>query len=214
MAEVSAMRAQLMGAAGHRFQREPGELLRRGLDHGVIGHGMARALLAVAGDAHAGIAFELLLGEKRRDTSLPRLRHAGDQRPVDFARLARAKILGERARRKARLGNEQAAGGILVEPVHEARALSLGVAQNFQHAVEVPHGARAALHRKPHRLVEHQHVGVLVKGDRAEKSPSFFGIAALLGMLNSCSSNVTVVNIDNGFGAGFVASLINRRNEK
>ncbi len=40
---------------------------------------------------------------------------------------------------------------------------------------------------------------------------SFGGIAALLGMLNSCSSNVTVVNIDNGFGAGFTASLINRR---
>ena len=40
---------------------------------------------------------------------------------------------------------------------------------------------------------------------------SFGGIAALLGMLNSCASNVTVVNIDNGFGAGFVASLINRR---
>ena len=39
---------------------------------------------------------------------------------------------------------------------------------------------------------------------------SLHGIAALLGMLNSCSSNVTVVNIDNGFGAGFVASLINR----
>jgi NCAIR mutase (PurE)-related protein len=40
---------------------------------------------------------------------------------------------------------------------------------------------------------------------------SLNGIAALLGMLNSCSSNVTVVNIDNGFGAGFVASLINRK---
>ena len=39
---------------------------------------------------------------------------------------------------------------------------------------------------------------------------SFGGIAALLGMLNSCASNVTVVNINNGFGAGFVASLINR----
>jgi len=39
---------------------------------------------------------------------------------------------------------------------------------------------------------------------------SFGGIAALLGMLNSCASNVTAVNIDNGFGAGFVASLINR----
>ncbi len=39
---------------------------------------------------------------------------------------------------------------------------------------------------------------------------SFQGLAALLGMLNSCASNVTVVNIDNGFGAGYVASLINR----
>jgi len=42
---------------------------------------------------------------------------------------------------------------------------------------------------------------------------SFEGLAALLGMLNSCSSNVTVVNIDNGFGAGYVASLINRRRD-
>jgi NCAIR mutase (PurE)-related protein len=39
---------------------------------------------------------------------------------------------------------------------------------------------------------------------------SFHALAALLGMLNSCASNVTVVNIDNGFGAGYVASLINR----
>ena len=40
---------------------------------------------------------------------------------------------------------------------------------------------------------------------------SFNGVAALLGMLNSCASNVTVVNIDNGFGAAVVASLINRQ---
>ena len=39
---------------------------------------------------------------------------------------------------------------------------------------------------------------------------SFHGLAALLGMLNSCASNVTVVNIDNGFGAGYAASLMNR----
>jgi pyridinium-3,5-biscarboxylic acid mononucleotide synthase len=39
---------------------------------------------------------------------------------------------------------------------------------------------------------------------------NFGGIAALLGMLNSCASGVAVVNIDNGFGAGFVGSLINR----
>jgi len=40
---------------------------------------------------------------------------------------------------------------------------------------------------------------------------SFGGLAALLAMLNSCAAGVTVVNIDNGFGAGVAASLINRR---
>jgi pyridinium-3,5-biscarboxylic acid mononucleotide synthase len=39
---------------------------------------------------------------------------------------------------------------------------------------------------------------------------SFGGLAALLGILNSCASNVSVVNIDNGFGGGYVASTINR----
>jgi pyridinium-3,5-biscarboxylic acid mononucleotide synthase len=39
---------------------------------------------------------------------------------------------------------------------------------------------------------------------------SFRGVAALLGMLNSCASNVATVNIDNGFGAGYLASVINR----
>lgn len=39
---------------------------------------------------------------------------------------------------------------------------------------------------------------------------SFGGVAALLGMLNSCSAGVSVVNIDNGFGAGYIAALINR----
>jgi NCAIR mutase (PurE)-related protein len=40
---------------------------------------------------------------------------------------------------------------------------------------------------------------------------SFGGIAALLGMLNSCAAGVTVVNIDNGFGAGYAAALMNRK---
>jgi NCAIR mutase (PurE)-related protein len=40
---------------------------------------------------------------------------------------------------------------------------------------------------------------------------SFQGVAALLAMLNSCASGVVVVNIDNGFGAGYAAALINRR---
>jgi pyridinium-3,5-biscarboxylic acid mononucleotide synthase len=39
---------------------------------------------------------------------------------------------------------------------------------------------------------------------------SFRGLAALLGMMNSCAPNIAVVNIDNGFGAGYLASVINR----
>lgn len=43
---------------------------------------------------------------------------------------------------------------------------------------------------------------------------SFHGVAALLGMLNSCAAGVTVVNIDNGFGAGYSAALMSRIGEK
>ena len=43
---------------------------------------------------------------------------------------------------------------------------------------------------------------------------SFGGLAALLSMLNSCASGVTVVNIDNGFGAGFFASRVNHMEGK
>ena len=39
---------------------------------------------------------------------------------------------------------------------------------------------------------------------------SFGGVAALLAMLNSCASGVSVVNIDNGFGAGYLANMIDR----
>lgn len=43
---------------------------------------------------------------------------------------------------------------------------------------------------------------------------SFSGLSALLSMLNSCASGVSVVNIDNGFGAGYLASMINHKGEK
>jgi NCAIR mutase (PurE)-related protein len=53
------------------------------------------------------------------------------------------------------------------------------------------------------------HVPVVAVPTSIGYGASFGGIAALLGMLNSCSSGVSVVNIDNGFGAGAIASLIN-----
>jgi len=43
---------------------------------------------------------------------------------------------------------------------------------------------------------------------------SFHGLSALLAMLNSCASGVSVVNIDNGFGAGYLANMINHMNRK
>ena len=43
---------------------------------------------------------------------------------------------------------------------------------------------------------------------------AFHGLAALLSMLNSCASGVSVVNIDNGFGAGYLASMLNHMGGK
>ncbi len=43
---------------------------------------------------------------------------------------------------------------------------------------------------------------------------SFHGVSALLSMLNSCASGVSVVNIDNGFGAGYLAGMINHMTQK
>jgi pyridinium-3,5-biscarboxylic acid mononucleotide synthase len=53
-------------------------------------------------------------------------------------------------------------------------------------------------------------VPVIAVPTSTDYGASFGGVAALLGMLNSCASNVSVVNIDNGFGAACVASVINR----
>ena len=53
------------------------------------------------------------------------------------------------------------------------------------------------------------HVPVIAVPTSVGYGASFGGVAALLGMLNSCASGVSVVNIDNGFGAGNIASLIN-----
>ncbi len=176
------VRAQLVGAAGHRLEREPGHLTRGGVDHGVIGHRVARPLFAVARHAHERVVLAFLLGEERRDAALARLRHARDQRPVDFSRRPRAEGLGQRGGRKPRLRNQEAAGGVLVEPVHQARALTVRIPQRLEHPVEMTRRARAALHRKPHGLVEHQHVGIFVERDGFEE---FAGLIADVGVASA-----------------------------
>ncbi len=73
-------------------------------------------------------------------------------------------------------------------------------------AVIVVAGMEGALPSVVGGLVQ---VPVVAVPTSAGYGASFGGVAALLVMLNSCSSGVSVVNIDNGFGAGMVASLIN-----
>ena len=102
MADMRHVRAQLVGAAGHGLEREPGHVPGRGIEHGVIGHSVARALFAMPRDAHERIILGLLLGKKRGDAPLPRLRYACDQRPIDLPRRTRAEGFGERRGGKAR----------------------------------------------------------------------------------------------------------------
>ncbi|MBI4556666.1 MAG: nickel pincer cofactor biosynthesis protein LarB [Candidatus Hydrogenedentes bacterium] len=75
------------------------------------------------------------------------------------------------------------------------------------HAIVVCAGMEGALPSVVAGLVEKPVIAVPTS---IGYGASFGGIAALLGMLNSCASGLAVVNIDNGFGAGVLASIINR----
>ena len=72
------------------------------------------------------------------------------------------------ARGDPRFGDDQAAGGILVEAVDEARLLPVPVHQGVQHAIDMAQRARPTLHREASRLVEHQHIGVFIERDRGK----------------------------------------------
>jgi pyridinium-3,5-biscarboxylic acid mononucleotide synthase len=82
---------------------------------------------------------------------------------------------------------------------------------NQAHAVIVCAGMEGALPSVVGGLVG---VPVIAVPTSVGYGASFAGAAALLGMLNSCSPNVTVVNIDNGFGAAYTATLIARMAHK
>jgi NCAIR mutase (PurE)-related protein len=120
-------------------------------------------------------------------------------------------------------------------PVAEEAAVTADIMGN--HVVRIHDAGVAGLHRILSRLEILQKANVLVVAAGMEGAlpsvvaglvnkpiiavptsvgygASFGGVAALLGMLNSCGSGVTVVNIDNGFGGGYAASQINALTEK
>ena len=165
------MRPQLMGAAGHGFERNPRQRPPGGLHHRIIGNRKALRLLAMAHDAHERIVLALFLGEEGRERPCWTWERpppapntpCGPNASGKSWRSCRGKaVLATRRSRRypSRAGVRAAAAG---------RA----IAQEFQHAVEMPRGAGAALHRKPHRLVQDQYIVVLEERDRFEK-PSVF----------------------------------------
>lgn len=88
------------------------------------------------------------------------------------------------------------------------RLLSRGDKLSRAHVIIVVAGMEGALPSVVGGLVD---VPVIAVPTSIGYGASFGGVAALLAMLNSCASGITVVNIDNGFGAGFAASLMNKR---
>ena len=81
--------------------------------------------------------------------------------PVDLARLTRAEDLAEVGRDLARLGDEQHARRVAVEPMHEARPLAIHIRHRLEHAIDMVLGAGTALHGQAPWLVEHHEPLVL-----------------------------------------------------
>jgi pyridinium-3,5-biscarboxylic acid mononucleotide synthase len=160
----------------------------------------------------------------------------GDQLPeAIYHPLARLLIIDRSAEYEKQPGIVVASGGTADMPVAEEAALT---AELMGHQVERIYDVGVAgLHRLLSRLELLQSARVVVAVAGMEGAlpsvigglvsapviavptsvgygASFQGLSALLTMLNSCATGISVVNIDNGFGAGYLAALINRIGQK
>lgn len=159
----------------------------------------------------------------------------GEHHPINYFETARIGVVGERPAVRGSGSIVVATGGTSDLPVAEEAALTaeylgnqvdrlydVGVAglHRLLSQMEVLLSARVviavagmegALSSVLGGLVD---VPVIAVPTSVGYGAAFGGVAALLSMLNSCASGVSVVNIDNGFGAGYLASLINQQGEK
>jgi hypothetical protein len=143
-------------------------------------------------------ANEHLVTPKGRGTILVITAGTSDL-PVAEEAIETARMMGNKTNRLADVG---------VAGIH--RLLSQSTKLRNASVIIVVAGMEGALPSVVGGLVD---VPVIAVPTSIGYGASFKGIAALLGMLNSCAAGVTVVNIDNGFGAGFAASLINRKKD-
>ena len=155
--------------------------------------------------------------------------------PLTYHREARLGILGELPRPDGIGSIVIATGGTSDIPVAEEAALTAEVLGN--RVIRLYDVGVAGLHRTLAHLDEIMNASVIIAVAGMEGAlasviggladcpviavptsvgygASFHGLSALLSMLNSCASGVSVVNIDNGFGAGYLASMINHMDSK
>jgi NCAIR mutase (PurE)-related protein len=155
--------------------------------------------------------------------------------PVQYHRMARIGIIGEIPKPDGNGKIVVATGGTSDMPVAEEAAITaealgndvvrlydvgvaglhrllsqLAIIMDAQVIISIA-GMEGALTSVIGGLVDCPDIGVPTS---VGYGASFNGLAALLSMLNSCASGVSVVNIDNGFGAGFLASMINHQTIK
>ena len=144
MADRRHMRAQLMRTPGHRLELDPRRARTGSVDLAITRAGRETVFLI---DLHLLAARSGLLGERGVDHAFGGRRPADDQRPIDLARSAPGKDLGEMPRGARRAGDEQHARRVLVEAMDELGALALLVGQCFEQAVEMLNGVGPALGR-------------------------------------------------------------------
>ena len=203
--------------------------LRRGLPEVIFGEGKSADQIAAIGKRMAAAGVNLLVTRLAPDKArlLKRKLRALDYRPDAQIGM----IIRERADLRSHGTVMVLSAGTSDIPVAEEAALC---AEFFGNPVERLYDVGVAgLHRLTANAESIQRASVLIVVAGMEGAlpsvvaglvdmpviavptsvgygASFGGIAALLGMLNSCASGVTVVNIDNGFGAAFAATMINR----
>ena len=187
----------------------------------------------------AGIA-ETMRANGQSPILITRLDEAAAERvarahPLDYHKAARCGVIGSLPKPDGIGRIVIATGGTSDIPVAEEAALTAAVLGN--EVVRLYDVGVAGLHRTLAHLDDIMGASVIIAiagmegalasviGGLADcpviavptsvgYGASFHGLSALLSMLNSCASGVSVVNIDNGFGAGYLASMINHMNEK
>ena len=174
--------------------------LRQGMSEVIYGKSKTKEQIA-------GIVGAML-EEKEKTILITRMsREAADyvaqQYNLNYDELSQIGIIGDMPEKNGKGRIVVATGGTSDIPVAEEAARTAEVYGN--EVVRLYDVGVAGMHRLMNHIDAIMNARVIIVGYGA----NFGGLSALLSMLNSCASGVSVVNIDNGFGAGYLASMIN-----